>query len=90
MSDDPAYLRCPGCKAFVLFKDLDEHIKGDHKTLVLKEEKMDPATGATHSKPVGVWIQIIDMLHTYPKPFLVWTAIAVTGGYLLAWYSIFR
>lgn len=87
---DPAYLRCPGCKAFVLFADLDTHIGSGHKDKILKEEKMDTATGATHAKPVSIWIQIIDMVHTYPKPWLLWTIIAVTGGYLLAWYSIFR
>lgn len=87
---DTAYLRCPGCKAFILFKDLDAHVGSKHKEYHLKEEKMDAATGATKTAPVSIWMQMIDMLHEYPKPFLVWTIIILVGGYLLAWYSIFR
>lgn len=88
---EEGYLRCPGCKAFILVKDIEPHENSNHKDFLLKQEEVTKnSVGGVTEKPVNILIQVIDMAHAYPRPWLFWTAVTLTGGYLLAWYSIFR
>lgn len=86
MATTEGYLRCPGCKALILPKDIEAHEASDHKGF--KQEVTPQVAKATQADKW--YVQIDKMIHAYPRAAIYFAMICLTAGYLLAWYSIFR